>query len=346
MAKTLSDGFTDFLYWVYAGVPPGTGGSGEAADPPRWRFGAYGAVSGQGDAYQAAFKGRRTDFDGIYLRPASGTRPLATIAETGRTPGQPIDPEAPPNALVTSVGIERDGFRSNRLALALGMVAPSPEGNLGWAGVYVATVPPQAGCAGFADLPLSSPFCANVVWQANRSITLGCVPGLYCPYEVVSRLSMAAFLNRLGTALTSKPLTAVGSGAVDLDGGLAVCQTTDYAVAGYPRQVSLVGILSGTAASAAPFEVTPAYSLDAGASWLPLAQFGSQATVEAGHWATARATGTGILDVGATVRFGLLAGRGSEPGTADLTDSRCSVRALIGNRNGDLPPYDARQRAD
>ena len=55
-----------------------------------------------------------------------------------------------------------------------------------------------APCAGFDDVEDASPFCADVAWIANRGITLGCGPGLYCPNAAVNRLSMAAFLRRLG----------------------------------------------------------------------------------------------------------------------------------------------------
>ncbi|MFO1302593.1 MAG: hypothetical protein U1F54_02620 [Burkholderiales bacterium] len=58
-----------------------------------------------------------------------------------------------------------------------------------------------APCAGFTDVDTSSPFCANVAWMKSRAITLGCTATLYCPNDAVSRLAMAAFLNRLGDVL-------------------------------------------------------------------------------------------------------------------------------------------------
>jgi hypothetical protein len=58
-----------------------------------------------------------------------------------------------------------------------------------------------APCAGFTDVDDSSPFCANVAWIKNRGVTLGCAAGLYCPSDAVSRLSLAAFMNRLGDAV-------------------------------------------------------------------------------------------------------------------------------------------------
>ena len=58
-----------------------------------------------------------------------------------------------------------------------------------------------APCAGFTDVNDASPFCSNVAWINNRGVTLGCDTNLYCPHVAVSRLAMAAFLNRLGDAV-------------------------------------------------------------------------------------------------------------------------------------------------
>ena len=74
-------------------------------------------------------------------------------------------------------------------------------------------------CAGFTDVDDTSPFCPNVEWLRNRGITLGCAANLYCPTDAVSRLAMAVFMNRLGTALTPAQYAVdVATGAVDLDG--------------------------------------------------------------------------------------------------------------------------------
>jgi hypothetical protein len=342
MAKTRTDGITDFLYWVYSGAPPGVGGGDEGTEPPRWRNSAFGAIAGNATSYQAAFKARRNGVDGIYLRPAAGTLPLVTVVEIARTLGQSIDPEAPANSIVSSAGIERDGFRGNRLALTVGMLYETTEESLGWAGVYVATVPPITACAGFTDVDPSSPFCANVAWIKNRSITLGCAPGLYCPTTTVNRLAMAAFLNRFGTALGAPVLTGSATGPVDLDGVPAICQTTDFVVDGFPRRAYVTASVSGTAITDTSFEATPAASFDGGATWSPLTLYGGRATVQADQWAAVRATGNGDVNVGVTARFGLLVSRGGQPGATDLADSRCTLRAVIGNRNGDLPPFDAK----
>lgn len=342
MAKTQNDGITDFLYWVYSGAPPGVGGGEEGTEPPRWRNSAFGAISGNATGYHVAFKARRSGVDGIYLRPAAGTLPLVTVVEIAKTLGQSIDPEAPANSIVSSAGLERDGFRGNRLAITVGMLYETTEESLGWAGVYVTTVPPFNACAGFIDVDQTDPFCPNVAWMRNRSITLGCGPGLFCPSDTVNRNAIAAFLNRFGTALTATVLTGSATGPVDLDGAPAICQTADFVVDGFPRRAYVTASVSGTAMASTSFEAAPAASFDGGATWSPLTLYGGRATVEADQWAAIRATGSGDLEVGVTARFGLLVGRGGQPGGTDLADSRCTLRATIGNRNADLPPFDAK----
>ncbi len=158
------DGFDDFLYWTYSGHPPGTGGGEGDAEPPRWRSAAFLAVSNQGGGANsaAAFKARTGDIDpdsrtyetfidGIYLRRGPNGFPLATVIDT--TMGAAvIDPEAPAGARISSVGIERDGFRDSQLVITASMLgddlvalhAPGDEDGeeeSTWAGVYIVKIP-------------------------------------------------------------------------------------------------------------------------------------------------------------------------------------------------------------
>ena len=147
VAKTLADGYVDFLYWVFSGRPPGTGGGDEPTlEPPRWRSSAFSALYGvPGWEVQTAFKAARTGYDGIYVRQGrSLTRPLLTVVETQNSAGRAIDPMAPANSVVTAIGVERDGFRNGNLAIAVSMLFADPVTPLGWAGIYytrVAAIP-------------------------------------------------------------------------------------------------------------------------------------------------------------------------------------------------------------
>jgi hypothetical protein len=143
IAKTQADGFTDFLYWVFSGRPPGTGGGDEPTlEPARWRTSAFAALwGGPGLEPQTAFKGTKATFDGIYLRQGrSMTSKLVSIVETLNSTGQSIDPQAPANSIVTVVGIERDGFRNGNLAISVSMLFNDPVAPVGWAGLYMTKI--------------------------------------------------------------------------------------------------------------------------------------------------------------------------------------------------------------
>lgn len=145
IAKTLADGYTDFMYWVFSGRPPGTGGGDEPSlEPPRWRSSAFSALYGvPGWEVQTAFKATRQGMDGIYVRRGrSLASPLVTFVETQTINGQAIDPSAPANSIVTAVGIERDGFRNGNLVVAVSMLYEDALTSIGWAGLYMTIVPP------------------------------------------------------------------------------------------------------------------------------------------------------------------------------------------------------------
>ena len=142
VAKT-GDQFHDFVYWNFSGRPPGTGHGEEGDDgeetyePPRWRSATFGAVSATGVPSISAFKARTADEkDGIYVRKVQPSKigEIVKLLETGM-PGSAVDPDAAGTTII-SLGVERDGFRGQWLAVTVGMVPATAEE--GWAGVYTA----------------------------------------------------------------------------------------------------------------------------------------------------------------------------------------------------------------
>ncbi len=159
VAKTPND-FDDFVYWNFSGRVPGADDE-EDGEPARWRSAAFVAVSGlvdgrhQDAGFHVAFKARTgmvqaeqpnvyaDPTDGIYLKSGPGRRTLVTLVETGMD-GTILDPEAvDPEAIesesalpVTSMAIERDGFRGNSLAITVSMGTEEA----GWAGVYLTKI--------------------------------------------------------------------------------------------------------------------------------------------------------------------------------------------------------------
>lgn len=73
-----------------------------------------------------------------------------------------------------------------------------------------------APCAGFEDVEDSDPFCTYVTWMKQNGVTLGCTTSTYCPADFVTRLQMAAFMNRLANVMGD--ITGVAAG-VGLTGG-------------------------------------------------------------------------------------------------------------------------------
>ena len=131
-ARTGANGYTDFIYWVYSGMPPGTGGATDA-EYPRWRASAFTGLQ----TAAMVFKGQKGSVDGLYVdvtyvADADTTR-LRTLLDTTMS-GQSVDLAAPAGSLVSSIGVERDGLRNGWLAVSVGMenVATAES----WSGIY------------------------------------------------------------------------------------------------------------------------------------------------------------------------------------------------------------------
>ena len=214
----------------------------------------------------------------------------------------------------------------------------------GWGVAMTMAIAPAAlaaPCAGFTDVDDASGFCPNVEWLKNRQITLGCTTStLYCPGGAVSRLAMAAFMNRLGTALTPAQFPVdVAPGAIDLDASLVVCQTQDFAVVDFPRRAYVDLSFSGNATADVGVAADVVMSSNGGASWTNLNTVANRGSVPANQWGTFADIGFADLTVGQTVRWGVRMTRGGIPGATDLADSRCQLRVLVYSRNGAVSPF-------
>jgi RHS repeat-associated protein len=193
-----------------------------------------------------------------------------------------------------------------------------------------------APCAGFTDIESTDGFCANVAWLKNRSITLGCTSTtLYCPGATVNRLQMAAFMNRLGTALTPALLRKEDAlASLDLDASPVVCQTSDFSADDFPRTAYADASFSATALADVGLAARLVMSLDGGASWSDLGLFASRGSVPAGQWGLLTDLGSSLLEIDQVARWGLRVSR--DGAGADLGASRCHVRVRVFGR--DDPP--------
>jgi hypothetical protein len=139
------DTIDDFLYWNFSGAPPGMG-HGDA-EPPRWRSNAFLAVSGGvGATFRVAFLSRSGEIDpadrywvdpvdALSLNQGPSAARTDVLLDTTMDGGI-LDTEAA-GLPIASLGIERDGFRGDWLAVTASM----GEEEDGWAGVYVAEIP-------------------------------------------------------------------------------------------------------------------------------------------------------------------------------------------------------------
>lgn len=140
VAKTPA-GFDDFLFWTYSGMVPGSaGGEGDDGEPVRWRSSAFVAVSDPGiRPFNVVFKATRGAVTGIYFGWPEG-REFLPVLETTMAAAD-LDPEAPPGAKVTEVGLEREGYRNGWLVVSASMGVEGGTEEEGMAGIYLTRIP-------------------------------------------------------------------------------------------------------------------------------------------------------------------------------------------------------------
>jgi hypothetical protein len=202
-------------------------------------------------------------------------------------------------------------------------------------------------CADFGDVPAASPFCPSVEWLKNRQITTGCGDGSnYCPNDAVTRLAMAAFMNRLGTALTPTFVRKrePGPTALNFSGQQVVCRTDPVTVTNYPRLALARGIVNlFTPDGGMDVEARIVYSTNGGTTWLSASDgyaYGSlYSSFAPPSDISLYPTTTIDLTVGTTYIFALAAIR--QAGTGAVANVYCENLVQLMNRNSATPPLDA-----
>jgi hypothetical protein len=109
---------------------------------------------------------------------------------------------------------------------------------------YKATVVPVAcpGCTypAYADVATADAFYGYIEFMREAQYTSGCVPGMYCPNDPVTRRQMAAFVERVKKAANYNP-PATGTAFTDVPAGAQF--------AGYIEGLKADGITSGCTAT-------------------------------------------------------------------------------------------------
>ena len=136
--------FNDFTFWGYSGRPPGVGSEAtdDEEEPPRWRSTAFIAASDGVVVFKARTGTQNPNgeyinpIDGIYMRDGTMQTPITVLVEVGME-SSVLDPSIPGGVLpIVGVGIERDGFRGNKLAITANMA----DAENGWGGIYIANI--------------------------------------------------------------------------------------------------------------------------------------------------------------------------------------------------------------
>ena len=135
IAKT-GDQFDDFLYWNFSGMVPG--GMESDGEPAKWRSSAFAAVTGSMFSFRLVFKAQKDAVDGLYLARGPAATTTVKLLDTTAS-GQSVDPAAPAGSTITSLGLERDGFRNGWLTITASMQNDATGAS--WGGIYVARIP-------------------------------------------------------------------------------------------------------------------------------------------------------------------------------------------------------------
>lgn len=207
-----------------------------------------------------------------------------------------------------------------------------------------------APCGGFTDVddtnPAHTAFCTNVEWIKNRGVTLGCVANVqYCPNDPVSRLQMAAFMQRLGDALSPEVVKLEDSpGAIDPSVSRRICVTNGVdtlPAKGYPRRAFIATTFSGQATGALQYETDIQVSTDNGASWdFVWPSYVNRDGTGGAHWVSSSFNASADLDPNLTYQFALRIER-EGGGTATFADTRCFITVAVFSRTGSTSPFDA-----
>lgn len=207
-------------------------------------------------------------------------------------------------------------------------------------------------CGGFTDVFPSNFFCNDVEWIKNRGVTTGFADNTYRPNDYVLRSQMAAFMRRLGDALTPELVNAEGInlfgqlGTTDQPVGSTgiMCSTGDVPVTGYPRKVLINGVGSFWPDAAGRMVVYPVLSTDGGTSWARIGGniYVSHEVLAGGQNLAIPTTTSTDLVVGTTYRFALYLRALAGGSAVNFGEGECRLTVAVFSRTGTSTPRDER----
>lgn len=207
------------------------------------------------------------------------------------------------------------------------------------AGLAHAASVSAAACAGFDDVDSASAFCPSVEWIRNRNVTLGCTVNQYCPNDYVNRLQMAAFLSRLGSALTPIVLSSdLSLDATDIVPGAVVCMSGNGFAFAHPARATLDVVISAMATTDSSIALTLLTSTD-GQSWTAVSPDPVLSDLSANRWLAIEDVGSYDISPGSSPIFAIGISREGAAGASSLQGLRCKLRVRIVGETGTQSPY-------
>jgi hypothetical protein len=248
------------------------------------------------------------------------------------------------------------------LPAGVNFVAPSLSGTplAGSQGTYVLTMTAANGtlpnaqqiftlivtatCGGFTDVIPTAAYCNQTEWLKNRGITLGCTSAtLFCPNDVVTRGSMALFMQRLGDVIAPNAFSdnVISTGPLTIDSRPNFCTTTDFPATNFPRVAWITWSFDGNATAPLTARVFTQSSFDNGANFATNEANLMRVTAQGSGWVGTSATVKVSIPAGTSPRFRMKTDR--ELGTStsgNFSGARCNIGALFMSVNGGASPYD------
>ena len=194
---------------------------------------------------------------------------------------------------------------------------------------------------GFDDVLTTNNFCTATLWMKNRGVTLGCTNALYCPGDVVTRASMALFMNRLGTALTPQFQNRQSAmAATNLTPGNFVpfCFGGPLAAVNYPRTARARGTINVPAAGP-ELSMFLVMTLN-GTPYVNMNTLFNRVNAPNGRVNISWSSNALSVPPGQTVGFAIGISNSAGAGTLVLGAGECAIEADVTNTNPTSPPFD------
>lgn len=170
----------------------------------------------------------------------------------------------------------------------------------------------------------------------NRAVSLGCAPFDYCPSADVSRLAMAAFMDRLGAALGPEVVWTTVQYPQAYPWMWLGCPAS-VPVAPYARTVYVDAVVSGIGSAAGTFDFVAARGRVTNPSAEPVGP-PVRVSTDGVQPLTVRLAGSVRVEADERLEIGYT--WSGSPTSIMLGDVRCAVRGLVFSRDATHSPFD------